>query len=240
MHEAQYEKLKSSLQPGEELAAAERLEIEVRGDAVPCLCFQERPMHHHPTFGIYYHGQGSFQTLDWSQSREFLQDSGVQDIAKALYVPIVMRCDDASNSREFVRALRYAEGASDFMGNEANAANLADHIAEWHSTQFRPVRLEPRDMIFDWKPQEPAGEADYNRGYRAAWEAILRQALTHVDDASMRTRSELALERSQVVTLLRQVCERAGDNDWDESLYLPDVIENHLLPYLGRDEDEPT
>lgn len=47
-----------------------------------------------------------------------------------------------------------------------------------------------------------------------------------------RTFSELALELDETRAMLRRVCEDYGDNDWPDDLYLPDVIEKHLLDAL--------
>lgn len=42
------------------------------------------------------------------------------------------------------------------------------------------------------------------------------------------------IERVAVVRVLRKVCERFGDNDWEDELHLGDVIEKHLEPYLAK------
>lgn len=39
-------------------------------------------------------------------------------------------------------------------------------------------------------------------------------------------------ERLEVVTALRRICERYGDNEWDENLHLVDVVEKHLENHL--------
>jgi hypothetical protein len=76
-------------------------------------------------------------------------------------------------------------------------------------------------------------ERDYIRGSRMAWTLMLQECLKHLD-GNDRTVAALISEREQAVTALRNVCKEHGDNDWDESLHLADVIEKHL----GRHLDE--
>jgi len=82
-------------------------------------------------------------------------------------------------------------------------------------------------------------EADYARGSRAAWAAMLRECLRHldVDDVDIEG-ARWVVEREDSIAALRSVCEDFGDNDWDEGLYLADVIEKHLVRHLAEDEDQ--
>ena len=76
-------------------------------------------------------------------------------------------------------------------------------------------------------------EISYIEGRKAAWADIYRQAQAHVEEgAAARTRPELALERRETIALLRSLCAEFGDNDWEEDLYLPDIIEKHLGRHL--------
>jgi len=75
-------------------------------------------------------------------------------------------------------------------------------------------------------------------GNKAAWIRILHTALAEVDDVAVVTRTQLALERSETVAKLREICGDHGDNDWPDTLYLPDVLEKHLIPYLTNNEEE--
>ena len=43
-------------------------------------------------------------------------------------------------------------------------------------------------------------------------------------------------EREEAIAMLRQVCERYGDNDWSEDTYLADVVEKHLWEPLESDD----
>jgi hypothetical protein len=42
------------------------------------------------------------------------------------------------------------------------------------------------------------------------------------------TKESLMLEREEAIVALRSACEDAGDNDWDNNLYLADIINKHL------------
>lgn len=59
----------------------------------------------------------------------------------------------------------------------------------------------------------------------------------HAIGASETTETALARAQAELLDVrnaLRRVCERFGDNDWDDNLALSDVIEKHLeLPLRG-------
>jgi hypothetical protein len=40
------------------------------------------------------------------------------------------------------------------------------------------------------------------------------------------------LERNEAISRLHDICGKFGDNDWDESLHLADIIEKHLACYI--------
>lgn len=76
-------------------------------------------------------------------------------------------------------------------------------------------------------------EADYLKGNRAAWSAMLDECLRRLgyeDPESQKT--AWISEREAAIAQLRMVCEDHGDNDWDESLHLEDIIEKHLYKHL--------
>lgn len=80
-------------------------------------------------------------------------------------------------------------------------------------------------------------EQSYEQGSLMAWRLMLGQCLRHlgIDDAEA-GKVRWVAERTDVVLMLRQVCEEYGDQDWDDDLHLGDVIEKHLwehLPELG-------
>lgn len=78
-------------------------------------------------------------------------------------------------------------------------------------------------------------ERDWINGNRAAWVHILNTALGELgyDQSARKTPArsvaQLAAEREAVIASLRSLCAEYGDNDWDESLHLADVVEHHLV-----------
>lgn len=81
--------------------------------------------------------------------------------------------------------------------------------------------------------QYTAEEIAYEAGSRRAWLLILGEALRNLGYEQDRLDAErLALERSDAIAQLREICAKHGDNDWPDSLYLADVLEKHLADYL--------
>lgn len=85
-------------------------------------------------------------------------------------------------------------------------------------------------------------DESYIAGHRAAWNRMLAQVLTHLGydtpgDLSLLHRVRLISEREDAIAMLRRVCEEHGDNDWEESLHLADIIEKHLWRHLEREND---
>ena len=76
-------------------------------------------------------------------------------------------------------------------------------------------------------------EQSYIMGGRVAWLAMLQMCLRElgVDDPAA-GQARWVSEREQTVDALRQLCERHGDNEWDESLHLADVVDKHLGIHL--------
>jgi len=79
-------------------------------------------------------------------------------------------------------------------------------------------------------------DRDYTAGSRSVWRKLLRDCMTGLGFKGKRDpeahRVALLVEREDVVEQLRCVCEDHGDNDWDDTAHLGDVIEKHLAPYL--------
>ena len=78
-------------------------------------------------------------------------------------------------------------------------------------------------------------ERDYTAGSRMAWRQILGAALRNLGYSPALKAARLVAEREDAVAQLRRLCERYGDNDWEDNLHLGDVIEKHL----GRHLEEP-
>jgi hypothetical protein len=74
-------------------------------------------------------------------------------------------------------------------------------------------------------------EEAYLRGMKAAWIQVATTATKHLG-AKERNEVDLIRERHEAINVLRELCEEYGDNDWDDDLYLSDIIEKHLGDYL--------
>ena len=74
-------------------------------------------------------------------------------------------------------------------------------------------------------------EADYIRGYRAAWTAVLNEAIGRLGPHTPSV-ARLTAQLEQARAMLRIVCAEFGDNDWSDDLHLADVIEKHLYRHL--------
>lgn len=81
--------------------------------------------------------------------------------------------------------------------------------------------------------KQDAEEEGYVRGSRMAWVMMLTACCRHlgVDDPAAAKAIWIA-EREEAVSMLRNVCDEHGDNDWPDDLYLADIIEKHLWKHL--------
>lgn len=83
-----------------------------------------------------------------------------------------------------------------------------------------------------------SGERAYIEGKNTVYREQLAAAIaglgTYYRDRTIATRM---LERSEVIAVLRRVCEDFGDNNWSDNLHLVDIIEKHLIPYLIKRVD---
>ena len=79
-------------------------------------------------------------------------------------------------------------------------------------------------------------EQIYERARREILTEQLRSTLNKLRGYGDTTKEQLILEREELIVQLRDVCDHFGDNDWDEKLHLPDVIEKHLFKHLCRNE----
>ena len=84
-------------------------------------------------------------------------------------------------------------------------------------------------MIEKLDPQERS----YLDGQRSAYRRILRDALGGLSysDEDL-TVPRLIEEREQAIAVLRLLCADFGDNDWDATMHLGDIIDKHLGRYL--------
>jgi predicted secreted protein len=72
-------------------------------------------------------------------------------------------------------------------------------------------------------------EIAYELGSYNAWMQIYIEATNKL---GIKKEVKLESERIQTISLLRSLCMEYGDNDWDESLHLVDIIEKHLINYI--------
>jgi hypothetical protein len=87
----------------------------------------------------------------------------------------------------------------------------------------------------EYTPEELA----YQAGSRRAWLGILGEALRNLGyEPGALDAERLALERSDAIAQLREICAEHGDNDWPDSLYLADIIEKHLARHLYNPEKD--
>ncbi len=70
-------------------------------------------------------------------------------------------------------------------------------------------------------------EADYQRGQRQAWGTILSTATQHLGMTG-RAKASLIDEREDAIAALRSLCEDFGDNEWEPTMHLADIIEKYL------------
>lgn len=79
-------------------------------------------------------------------------------------------------------------------------------------------------------------ERTYQDGARSAWARMFTLALKELGAGG--DRGAWILERTAAIAILRSVCEQYGDNDWEPSLHLGDIIEKHLWRVLEEGERE--
>jgi hypothetical protein len=79
-----------------------------------------------------------------------------------------------------------------------------------------------------------AREQAWLEGNRAAWVSLLALALRELgySDQPEADKSRWILEREAAVSQLRSLCDDFGDNDWEPTLHLADVIDKHLGVHL--------
>lgn len=73
-------------------------------------------------------------------------------------------------------------------------------------------------------------------GQRAGLVSVLSHCLTRLGYTPSKPSDEmvrLATEREEAISVLRRLCREHGDNDWDETLNLADIIEKHLGRHLS-------
>jgi predicted secreted protein len=70
-------------------------------------------------------------------------------------------------------------------------------------------------------------EKDYTNGMRQMASNVLNSISIYLPE-DVKAKTQLIRERIETINVLRDLCEKYGDNDWDDDLYIPDIIEKHL------------
>lgn len=76
-------------------------------------------------------------------------------------------------------------------------------------------------------------EQAWLQGERAALIRQLSNVLKELSYDDTFTKEQLIKEREETISALRSICDKHGDNNWDEDLHLADVINKHLAKYLN-------
>ena len=74
-------------------------------------------------------------------------------------------------------------------------------------------------------------EQIFTQGQTPLARRLVGQLLSYLPE-NERQEVSWQLERAEIVAQLRSVCGYFGDNDWDDTLHLADVIGKHLANYL--------
>ena len=85
--------------------------------------------------------------------------------------------------------------------------------------------------------QQQRDERMWMQGQRSALLGVVRDSLATLGVLGHEdfTAEKLMLERAAVIDILRRLCDEFGDNQWNESDHLGDVIDKHLARYLYED-----
>lgn len=76
-------------------------------------------------------------------------------------------------------------------------------------------------------------EEDYILGSQSAWRSMLGVCLNELGIHDIEAeRARWVAERTDLILLLRRLCDELGDNDWSDDLSLVDVIEKHLIRHI--------
>jgi len=76
-------------------------------------------------------------------------------------------------------------------------------------------------------------EIDYITGEKAAWLRMLTVCIKNLDMNNINSVDKkyilLLKERNDAIIALRSICNILNDNEWDDNLYLADIIEKYIL-----------
>ncbi len=80
-------------------------------------------------------------------------------------------------------------------------------------------------------------EEHWTRGERAALSAQLQHILIELGYSEEYKPEFYIKEREQTIAALRRICDEYGDNEWDNNLFLGDILEKHLRRHLDQDAE---
>lgn len=84
---------------------------------------------------------------------------------------------------------------------------------------------------------ESFDEQSYIQGSRLVWRKILKECLLNLGyEENHFPNNAWILEREDTIQVLRRVCDKFGDNDWETNLDLSNVIEKHLETHLHNND----
>jgi hypothetical protein len=100
----------------------------------------------------------------------------------------------------------------------------------WHARVVRRTLFLGRSNAMD-----DAQERAYVIGQRQVWASLLAQCVRQLGAADW-PHARLVKEREDTIAMLRQICARYGDNEWEPELYLADIVASHLWNHLDAKE----
>lgn len=86
--------------------------------------------------------------------------------------------------------------------------------------------------------KEPYDVRSFEAGYMAGRTRVYLNQFVEAsrelgyENPSLWKAKKFIIEREETIVILRNLCEKYGDNDWGNNLHLGDIIEKHLEPYL--------
>jgi len=81
------------------------------------------------------------------------------------------------------------------------------------------------------KNTEPFDEEAYEMGMRQAYISLLRTCIRNLSGEDV-DKAKWLLERAEIIQQLKMICKDFGDTQWEDTDYLPDVLEKHLAKWL--------
>ncbi|MEE9612554.1 MAG: hypothetical protein V3W19_14970 [Desulfatiglandales bacterium] len=78
-------------------------------------------------------------------------------------------------------------------------------------------------------------EQSYIQGSRMAWRLMLEECIRNLGYETTDPQIRIARfisEREEAISHLRSLCEEFGDNSWEATLHLADIIDKHLGKHL--------